>query len=55
MLYSLMQRGERMSEEEMKVMLDDTCPCKDGKLDYTEVFLRGVKLGLIVVGSLVIM
>ena len=26
-----------MSEEEMKVMLDDACPCKDGKLDYSEV------------------
>lgn len=26
-----------MAEEEMKMMLDDACPCKDGKLDYAEV------------------
>ena len=26
-----------MSEEEMKVMVDDACPSKDGKLDYTQV------------------
>ena len=49
--FFLMQRGERMSEEEVKVMLDDACPCKDGRLDYAEVMKgwwrgrgRGMKL-----------
>ena len=35
--FYFVQRGERMSEEEVKVMLDDACPCKDEKLDYAEV------------------
>ena len=49
---SLVQRGERMSEEEMEVMVDDACPCKDGKLDYAEVLMGRLNLVLTMIGAL---